>query len=88
LVVLGHLQRGGSPNAFDRLLATNYGACAVRALMQGERGVMVALQASKIRTVAISEAVANIKTVQPDSQLVRTARDTGISFGSAEEGQK
>ncbi|HEV7375301.1 MAG TPA: ATP-dependent 6-phosphofructokinase [Pyrinomonadaceae bacterium] len=80
-VVLGHLQRGGSPNAFDRLLATNFGACAVRALMQGERGVMVALQASNIRTVPISEAVANIKSVQPDSQLVRTARDTGISFG-------
>lgn len=80
-VVLGHLQRGGSPNAFDRLLATNFGACAIRALMQGERGVMVALQASKIRTVPISEAVADIKTVQPDSQLVRMARDTGISFG-------
>jgi len=84
-VVLGHLQRGGSPNAFDRLLATNFGACAVRALMQGERGVMVALQASNIRTVPISEAVANIKTVQPDSQLVRTARDIGISFGQRQK---
>ncbi|MDT4954511.1 MAG: ATP-dependent phosphofructokinase / diphosphate-dependent phosphofructokinase [Acidobacteriota bacterium] len=84
-VVLGHLQRGGSPNAFDRLLATNFGACAVRTLMQGEHGVMVALQASNIRTVPISEAVANLKTVQPDSQLVRTARDIGISFGTAEE---
>jgi phosphofructokinase-like protein len=87
-VVLGHLQRGGSPNAFDRLLATNFGACAVRALMQGEHGVMVALQASNIRTVPISEAVANIKTVQPDSQLVRTARDTGISFGVTQEERK
>src|SRR4026207_675458 len=44
-VVLGHLQRGGRPNAFDRMLATNYGACAVRALVEGKRGVMVALQA-------------------------------------------
>jgi phosphofructokinase-like protein len=87
-VVLGHLQRGGSPNAFDRLLATNFGACAVRALMQGERGVMVALQASNIRTVPLSEAVANIKSVRPDSQLVRTARDIGISFGATEERQK
>ena len=43
-VVLGHLQRGGSPNAFDRMLATNFGACAVRALAEGKRGVMVALQ--------------------------------------------
>jgi 6-phosphofructokinase 1 len=86
-VVLGHLQRGGSPNAFDRLLATNFGACAVRVLMQGERGVMVALQASNIRTVPLSEAVADIKAVQPDSQLVRTARDTNISFGAPEERQ-
>jgi ATP-dependent phosphofructokinase / diphosphate-dependent phosphofructokinase len=84
-VVLGHLQRGGSPNAFDRMLATNFGACAVRALAAGERGVMVALQAADIRTVPISEAVAAIKVVPPDGQLVRTARDTGISFGSPDE---
>ncbi|MBA2732279.1 MAG: ATP-dependent 6-phosphofructokinase [Acidobacteria bacterium] len=84
-VVLGHLQRGGSPNAFDRMLATNFGACAVRALAAGERGMMVALQAADIRTVPISEAVAAIKTVPPDGQLVRTARDTGISFGAPDE---
>src|SRR3954452_1028718 len=56
-VVLGHLQRGGSPNAFDRLLATNFGATAVRTLMRGEHGVMVALQSSNVCTVPISEAV-------------------------------
>jgi 6-phosphofructokinase 1 len=84
-VVLGHLQRGGSPNAFDRLLATNYGACAVRALLKGKRGVMVALHASKISTVPLASAIANLKTVLPDSQLVRTARDAGISFGSPDE---
>jgi ATP-dependent phosphofructokinase / diphosphate-dependent phosphofructokinase len=84
-VVLGHLQRGGSPNAFDRMLATNFGACAVRALATGERGVMVALSAGDIRTVPISEAVAAIKNVPPDGQLVRTARDTGISFGAPDE---
>jgi phosphofructokinase-like protein len=84
-VVLGHLQRGGRPNALDRMLATNFGACAVRALMNGERGVMVALQASDVVTVPISEAVANIKTVPPDGQFVRTARDTGISFGAPDE---
>jgi 6-phosphofructokinase 1 len=84
-VVLGHLQRGGSPNAFDRLLATNYGSCAVRALMSGKHGVMVALHASNIITVPLTNAIANLKTVQPDSQLVRTARDTGISFGAPDE---
>lgn len=84
-VVLGHLQRGGSPNAFDRMLATNFGACAVRALMNGERDVMVALQAAQIVTVPLSEAIANIKTVPPDSQFVRSARDVGISFGAPDE---
>lgn len=84
-VVLGHLQRGGRPNAFDRMLATNYGSCAVRALVDGKRGAMVALQAGDVVTVPISEAVANIKTVPADGQLVRTARDTGISFGAPDE---
>jgi phosphofructokinase-like protein len=84
-VVLGHLQRGGSPNAFDRMLATNFGSAAVRALMRGKRGVMVALQAANIRTVPLAEAIANIKTVPPESQLVRSARDVGVSFGAPYE---
>lgn len=84
-VVLGHLQRGGSPNAFDRMLATNFGSAAVRALMDGERGVMVALHAANIRTVPLAEAVTNLKTVPVDSQLVRTARDIGVSFCAPDE---
>lgn len=84
-VVLGHLQRGGRPNAFDRMLATNFGSCAVRALADGKRGVMVALQAGDVVTVPLSEAIANIKTVPPGGQLVRTARDTGISFAAQNE---
>ncbi len=84
-VVLGHLQRGGSPNAFDRMLGTNFGACAVRALASGEAGKMVALQAGTIVTVPLSEACANIKTVPIDGQLVRTARDIGISFAAPKE---
>jgi phosphofructokinase-like protein len=84
-VVLGHLQRGGRPNAFDRMLATNFGACAVRAFMAGEYGKMVALQAADIVTVPLTEAIAQIKAVPEDGQLVRTARDTGISFGAPEE---
>jgi 6-phosphofructokinase 1 len=84
-VVLGHIQRGGSPNAFDRMLATNFGAVAVRALARGKSGVMVALHAANIRTVPLEEAVATLKTVPPESQLVRTARDVGISFGAPDE---
>ncbi len=84
-VVLGHLQRGGSPNAFDRMLGTNFGACAVRALADGDVGKMVALQAGTIVTVPLSEACANIKTVPIDGQLVRTSRDIGISFAAPRE---
>jgi 6-phosphofructokinase len=75
----------GIEDGFDGLLATNYGACAVRALMAGKHGVMVALHASDIKTVPLLKAIANIKTVPPDGQLVRTARDTGISFGALDE---
>lgn len=84
-VVLGHLQRGGRPNAFDRMLATNYGSCAVRALAEGKSGVMVALQAGDVVTVPLAQAIANVKTVPPEGQLIRTARDTGISFGTPHE---
>ena len=84
-VVLGHLQRGGSPNAFDRMLGTSFGACAVRTLANGQTGKMVALQAGEITTVPISQACANIKTVPIDGQLVRTARDIGISFSAPKE---
>ena len=74
-----------SPNAFDRMLGTNFGAYAVRALASGETGKMVALQAGTIVTVPLSEASANIKTVPIDGQLVRTARDIGISFAAPKE---
>ncbi len=84
-VVLGHLQRGGSPNAFDRMLGTNFGACAVRALASGESGKMVALQAGTVVTVPISDACTAIKTVPIDGQMVRSARDIGISFASPRE---
>ncbi len=84
-VVLGHLQRGGSPNAFDRMLGTNFGACAVRALASGETGKMVALQAGTVVTVPLNEACTDLKKVPIDGQLVRTARDIGISFAAPRE---
>ncbi len=84
-VVLGHLQRGGSPNAFDRMLGTNFGACAVRALVDGEVGKMVALRSGQVETVPLADAIANVKSVPVQGQLVRTARDIGISFGAVDE---
>jgi 6-phosphofructokinase 1 len=67
------------------MLGTNFGACAVRTLANGQTGKMVALQAGEITTVPLSQACANIKTVPVDGQLVRTARDIGISFAAPKE---
>ena len=84
-VTLGHLQRGGSPNAFDRVLATTLGTNAVRVLALGQNGVMVALQAGVIVTVPLTDALVASKLVPPDGQMVRSARDAGISFGAPDE---
>lgn len=81
VTVLGHLQRGGSPTSFDRILATRFGAAAVDLLDRGGLGRMVALQGEEIVDVPIKEAIAELKTVPLDSDLVRAARYTGISLG-------
>lgn len=80
-VVLGHLQRGGGPTPYDRILATRYGAAAVNALHDGISGEMVALRAQDIITVPLEEATGHLKTVRPHSDLIRTARGLGVSFG-------
>lgn len=79
--VLGHLQRGGSPTAFDRILGTRFGSAAVRAVASGNLGTMVALQGTKIATVPLAEAVREVKRVRPDGELVKTARGLGIVVG-------
>jgi ATP-dependent phosphofructokinase / diphosphate-dependent phosphofructokinase len=81
VIVLGHLQRGGSPTTRDRLLALRFGAAAVRAIDAGESGIMVALDPPDVRYVPLAEATERIRTVPIDSDLVLTARDLGISFG-------
>ena len=80
--ILGHVQRGGTPSAFDRVLATRFGVHAVETLAAGKSGVMVALSGTEIVTVPIAQAVAKLKTVDPDGAAVRAARDLGISFGA------
>ncbi|WP_019143090.1 6-phosphofructokinase [Noviherbaspirillum massiliense] len=81
VVVLGHLLRGGSPTAFDRLAALRFGAAAVRALDQGRSGVMVSLAFPNVEYVALEEVTGRMKGVPLDSDTLQTARDIGISFG-------
>jgi phosphofructokinase-like protein len=81
LVVLGHLLRGGSPTAFDRLIALRLGSAAARALEDGQSGVMVALQAQQVKYVPIAEALGRMKFVPVDCDTIQTARDLGLSFG-------
>jgi 6-phosphofructokinase 1 len=80
-LVLGHLQRGGMPTGYDRLLATRFGAAAVRAVAAEKWGHMVALQSPNIVTVPIVDVLKEEKRVNPNHDMVLTARATGISFG-------
>jgi ATP-dependent phosphofructokinase / diphosphate-dependent phosphofructokinase len=80
-LVLGHLQRGGQPTGYDRLLATRFGGAAVRAIADERWGHMVALQSPHIVTVPIEEVLREPKSVDPQHDIVLTARATGISFG-------
>ncbi|MFH1829239.1 MAG: ATP-dependent 6-phosphofructokinase [Pseudomonadota bacterium] len=81
VTVLGHMQRGGSPSFFDRLLATRYGIHAVEAAAQGEFGCMVALKGQDIVRAPLAEAAAGTKIVTPDNDLVKVAYSVGTSFG-------
>lgn len=81
-LVLGHLQRGGQPTAYDRLLALRFGSAAVDLVARQEFGCMVALDSSEVRAVPLREAVERLKTVPPEGDLVRTAGRLGISFGA------
>jgi 6-phosphofructokinase 1 len=80
-LTLGHLQRGGMPTGYDRLLATRFGGAAVRAVAEGRWGCMVALQSPHIVAIPIAEALRTPKRVDPDHDIMQTARATGISFG-------
>jgi ATP-dependent phosphofructokinase / diphosphate-dependent phosphofructokinase len=80
-VVLGHLLRGGTPTAQDRLLGTRFGAAAVRALDEGFDGVMVALNEPRVDYVPLVDAIGSMRTVPLDCDTMIAARDIGICFG-------
>lgn len=80
-VKLGHLQRGGSPTSWDRILATRFGVHAIRLIRQRQYGRMVAYSSYNVGDVPIADAVDQLKIVDPQGQIVDSARAVGISFG-------
>jgi ATP-dependent phosphofructokinase / diphosphate-dependent phosphofructokinase len=85
-VVLGHLQRGGAPTTFDRVLATQYGAHAVRLIVEQRFGEMICYNPPDMGSVPIIEAVHQLRTVDAHGPAVQAARALGISFGDCEAG--
>jgi 6-phosphofructokinase 1 len=81
VTVLGHLQRGGSPTPFDRILATKFGVLACKLAAEGKYGMMVALHGNEVVSVAIKDAISRQKLVPPDHQMVLAAKSVGTSFG-------
>jgi 6-phosphofructokinase 1 len=81
VTVLGHLQRGGTPSPFDRILATRLGVKACRLIAENTFDHMVCLRGDKVTSVPIADAIDQLKLVDPDGELVQTAKDTGVYFG-------
>ena len=79
--VLGYLQRGGTPCAYDRVLATRLGAVAASLILKNESGYMVAVKNGEIKKVPLSDVAGKLKYVDPKSDIVAEAKMTGISFG-------
>ncbi len=79
--ILGHIQRGGTPTAHDRILSTRYGTAAVELLMAGKYGNMVALKGDDMTYASLEDVIGKNKGVDPDGELVRMAKGIGIAFG-------
>lgn len=87
VVVLGHLQRGGAPTSYDRILATRFGCAAVRELAAGNFGQIVVLRGGEIGTIPMEVAAGKVKVVPVDCEQIAAARNLGISFGDEDTGE-
>jgi len=81
VTTLGHVQRGGSPSNFDRVLGMRFGHAAAHLIAQGGFGKMVALKGNEIITVSLDEAIGTMKHITPDNPLLKLAKDLGTEFG-------
>jgi 6-phosphofructokinase 1 len=80
-LVLGHLQRGGSPTTFDRLLALRFGSAVVRAIHQADFGSVVVYTPPTVSRIRIADVIGRLKVVALDSGVILTARSLGICLG-------
>jgi phosphofructokinase-like protein len=80
-VILGHVQRGGTPTPYDRVLATNFGHTAIELLMKGVRGHLVVLKKGQFSSIPLGQVAGRIKTVPKNHELVRAARAVNTCFG-------
>lgn len=87
VTVPGHMQRGGEPSAYDRVLATRLGAEAAKMILQKQYGYMVTMNQGDVQSIRLSEVAGKLKTVDPASSIIEDARMTGISFGDEVEGK-
>ena len=81
VTVLGHLQRGGVPTPFDRILATRFGTFGAELLAQGKYNRVVCLKGSEVTSVPLEQVAGKLKLVPPDHPLIRSARRVGTNFG-------
>lgn len=79
--ILGHVQRGGTPTPFDRILSTHFGSHAAYVVEEGRSGLMVALSDGKMTEIPLADVAGKIRNVQPDGPHVRAALSVGTSFG-------
>lgn len=79
--VLGHTQRGGNTSTYDRILSTRYGVAAVELINEGKFGNMVCLKGTNTSYVSLEDVIGRIRNVEPNDELIKVARKTGISFG-------
>ena len=83
VTVLGHVQRGGSPTPFDRILGTRFGVAATDLVAKQQFGRMVCLKAGKMESVSLDEALEKMKYIDPNSEIVHAARAVGATFGDS-----
>lgn len=83
VIVLGHVQRGGSPTPCDRILSTRFGVAATHLVANGQFGRMVCLKAGKMASVSLDEALEKMKFIDPPSEIVRAARSVEITLGDS-----